>query len=52
MIQKDIKTLQKDLNDLNLKNIGGFGYALAIIENIFLFIKQISLHLFFLPHSD
>ena len=40
------------LNDLsypNLWNVGGFDYALAIIKNIFLFIKQIFLRLCSLP---
>ena len=37
-----------DFSNPNLWNIGWFDYALAIIKNIFLFIKQIFLHLFFL----
>ena len=37
-----------DLSNPNLWNVGGFDYALAIIKNIFLFIKQIFLNLFFL----
>ena len=36
-----------DLSNLNLSNAGGFDYTLAIIKNVFLFIKQIFLHLFF-----
>ena len=36
-----------DLSNSNLRNIGGFNYALAIIKNIFIFFKQIFLHLFF-----
>ena len=37
-----------DLSNPNLWNVGRFDYALAIIKNIFLFIKQIFLHTFFL----
>ena len=42
-----------DLSNPNFSNIGGFDYVLAIIRIIFLFIKQIFLHLFFffLLHS-
>ena len=36
-----------DLSNPNLWNVGRFDYALAIIKNIFLFVKQIFLHLFF-----
>ena len=36
-----------DLSNPNLWNIGGFDCVLAIIKNIFLFIKQIFLHRFF-----
>ena len=49
------KTKHYYMNDLcnpNLWNIGAFNSALAIIKNVFLFIKQIFLHLFFLLHSD
>ena len=38
-----------DLSNPNLLNICGFDYALAIIKNIFLFIKQ--LFLYFSPAS-
>ena len=38
-----------DLSNPNLWNTGGFDYALAIIKNIFLFIKQ--KFLFFFPAS-
>ena len=44
-----------NLSGPNLWNGGRFDYALAIIKNIFLFIKQIFLHPFFffsLLHSD
>ena len=37
-----------DLSNPNLWNVGRFDYALAIIKNIFLFIKQIFLNPFFL----
>ena len=37
-----------DLSNPNLWNVGRFDYALAIIKNIFLFIKQMFLHTFFL----
>ena len=40
-----------DLSNPNLWNIAGLDYALAIIKNIFLFIKQIFLHLFPQLHS-
>ena len=36
-----------DLSNPNLWNVVRFGYALAIIENIVVFVKQISLHYFF-----
>ena len=36
-----------DLSNSSLWNIGGFDYLLAVIKNIFLFIKQIFLHIFF-----
>ena len=36
-----------DLSNPNLWNVGRFDYALAIIKNIFLFMKQIFLHPFF-----
>ena len=36
-----------DLSNPNLWNVGRFDYALAIIKNIFLFVKQIFLHHFF-----
>ena len=36
-----------DLSNPNLSNVGGFDNTLAIIKNVFLFIKQIFLHLFF-----
>ena len=38
-----------DLSNPNLWNVGRFDYALAIIKNIFLFVKQIFLYLL---HSD
>ena len=38
-----------DLSNPNLWNVGRFDYALAIIKNIFLFVKQIFLHLFCPP---
>ena len=42
-----------DLSNPNLWNIAGFDYVLVVVKNIFLFIKQIFLHLFFfLLHSD
>ena len=37
-----------DLSKPNLWNVGRFDYALVIIKNIFLFVKQIFLHPFFL----
>ena len=40
-----------DLSNPNLWNVGRFDYALAIIKNIFLFVKQIFLHPFFFPAS-
>ena len=36
-----------DLSNPNLWNVGRFDYALTIIKNIFLFVKQIFLHPFF-----
>ena len=35
------------LSNPNLSNVGRFDYALAIIKDIFLFVKQIFLHPFF-----
>ena len=40
-----------DLSDSNLLNVGRFDYALAIIKNIFLFIKQIFIHPFLFSFS-
>ena len=40
-----------DLSNPNLWNISGFGYALAIIKNVFIFIKKIFQHLFIFPAS-
>ena len=48
ILSNKMKHYLNDLSNPNLWNVGRFDYALAIIKNIFLFIKQIFLNPFFL----